>query len=209
MPEIQNLVHDVGGLEEELQLRKALWQLAPEIGHMLRRRRVLFIERDKDFAVHRPDRRRVGERDVNSAIGQADIVEDDIDLIIADDVADGAFDFREIALRFLDLRARRRADMQAHLPGIDLREEVHAKPRIQCQRRPNEEGEERDGDQRPADHPGQRITMNHSQNKKAMLERAMDEAKRIEPPPRRLRAGFHARPRRHVRCHGQHEPATP
>ena len=98
---------------------------------MRRRRRVLLFQRDQNLAVHRTDGRGVAERDVDAAVGQADIVEHDLDLIVADDLADRRLDLGEIALGLLEPAARGRADVQAHLPGVDLRKEVHAEPRKQ------------------------------------------------------------------------------
>ena len=124
LAEVQHLIDDVGRLEEELQLRKALGQLAAQLGDQLCGRRVLLLERDEDFAVHGPDRRRIAQGDVHAAVGQADIVEHGIDLPGADELADRRLDLREIVLGLLDARARRRAHVQAHLAGVDLRKEI-------------------------------------------------------------------------------------
>ena len=155
---------------------------------MLRRRRVLFLERDQDLAVHRADRRGIAQRDVNAAIWQADIVENDIDLIVADDLADGRFDLREILLGLLDPCPRRRADMQAHLAGIDLRKEIHPEPGKQKARRDDQQREERDGDQGPANRPGQGIAMDLAKALEPALETRRGSSQQIEPvTPRLLR----------------------
>ncbi len=53
---------------------------------------MFLLERHQDFAVHRPDGRRIAEGNVDAAIGQTDIVEHDFDLVLADDLADRRFD---------------------------------------------------------------------------------------------------------------------
>ena len=93
-----------------------------------RRRRCAWLERDQNLAVHRADRRRIAQGDVHAAVGQADIVENGIDL------------HRRRRSRGWPLRpaakyacvcsmprARRRAHVQSHLPGIDLRERSRAR----------------------------------------------------------------------------------
>ena len=95
-------------------------------------RRVVLFQRDENFSVHRSDRRRIAQRDIDAAIGQADIVEHRIDLIVAHDFADRAFDLGELALGFLNPGCRRGTHMQPHLTGVDLRKKV-----------PSEQGKER------------------------------------------------------------------
>ena len=98
--------------------------------------RVLFVEGNEDFAVHRADGGGIAQGDVDAAVGQADVVENDVDLVVADDLADGGFDLGEIVLGLLDARAGRGADVQAHLAGIHLREEIHAQSAGTAGRKP-------------------------------------------------------------------------
>ena len=147
------------GWKKNVQLREALRQFAPELGDVRGRGRMLPLQRDQDLAIHRSDRCRVAQRDVDAAIGQADVVEDHVDLVVADDIADGVLDLREILLGLLDPCAGRGADVQAHLPGVDLREEIHAKPREQGKRGADDDHEEGHGGRGPVHHPGQCIAM--------------------------------------------------
>ena len=89
-------------------------------------RPVLRLERDQDLAVGRRHERRVAEGQVDAAGGEADVVEDGVDLVGRDRLADHVLDLGEAALGLLEARAGRGADVQAELPGVDRREEVHA-----------------------------------------------------------------------------------
>ena len=159
------------GWKKNCSSRKALRQFAAQVGDVRGRRRVMLLQRNQDFAVHRADGRRIAQRDVDAAIGQADIVEDDVDLVVADDLADRRFDPGEIVLRLLDPRSRRGAHVQPHLAGIDLREEIHPELREQ---------QARSDDQRrrrtptvssgPVDRPGQRVAIDLAEVVEARLE---------------------------------------
>ena len=110
------------GWKKNVQLREAAGQLAPQIGDVRGRGRMLLVQRDQDLAIHRADRRGVAQRDIDAAIGQADVVEDHVDLVVADDVADGALDLREIVLRLLDpgawqVRGRAGASVRRRFAG--------------------------------------------------------------------------------------------
>jgi len=58
LAEVQDLVNDVGGLEEKLQLRESFGQFAPQICDMRWGWRMPLLERDENFAVHWADGRR-------------------------------------------------------------------------------------------------------------------------------------------------------
>ena len=84
------------------------------------------LERDEHFAVERADGGGVGEGEVDAADGQADVVEHEVEFVGRDDLADDVLDLGKAAFGFLDAGAARRADVEAELAGIDLREEVAA-----------------------------------------------------------------------------------
>ncbi len=94
---------------------------------------MLLVERDQDLAVHRADGGGIAEGDVDTAIGQADVVEHHADLVVADELADGRFDLGEVFLGGLDARTWRGTDVQAHLASVDLGEEVAAQLREEQQ----------------------------------------------------------------------------
>ena len=116
---------------------------------MLGRRRVFILERDENLAVHWADRRRIAQRNVDAAIGKTDIVQDDVDLVIADDLADFGFDAGKIHLRLLNSGSRRRPNMQTHLTRIDLRKEIPAQKRKQGRRNRHQDAEKSDRQRRP------------------------------------------------------------
>ncbi len=76
----------------------------------------------------------IAQRDVDAAVWQADVVEHDVDLIVADQAADLRLDLREVFLGLLEPRAGGCAHVQAHLAGIHLREEIPSQQREQTGR---------------------------------------------------------------------------
>ena len=103
---------------------------------------MLFIERNQDFPVHRSDRGRVAERNIDATVGQADVIEHDVDLLAAHEFAYCRLHFRKVLLCLLQSRAGGRADVEAHLPRVHLREEVASQKRKQ-QCRDDDERQER------------------------------------------------------------------
>ena len=85
-------------------------------------------QRDQDFAVGHAGRGAVAEGHGIGAIGQADVVEHQLDFMLRDDFADRAFDLAEVALGLLDARAGRRPHVQAELAGVDGRERSRGPP---------------------------------------------------------------------------------
>ena len=85
---------------------------------------MFWLERNKDFAVHRADCSRIAQGNVDSAVRKSDIVENDVDLIVSNNLANGILDLGKNFLCLLDPRAGRRTNMQAHLSSIDLREKI-------------------------------------------------------------------------------------
>jgi hypothetical protein len=138
-PEVQDLRHDVGGLEEEDQVREPFAQDRPQLLGVRGGRPVLRLERDQDVAVGSRHERRVAEGQVDAASRQADVVEHGVDLVGRDDLPDHVLDVGEAARGFLQAGAVRRSDVQAELPCVDRREEVHA-----------DQPEEREGDRHEA-----------------------------------------------------------
>ena len=60
---IENLRHDIGGLEEELHARKPRWKFAAQLAHVLRRRMMVFrIQRNQNLRIARPNHARTGCR---------------------------------------------------------------------------------------------------------------------------------------------------
>ena len=85
-----------------------------------------FLERDQDHAVIDADRRAVAEGEIVVARRQADIVDDQLALVLRNDLADLVLDRLEDLLGLLDAGAGRRAHVQLDLAAVDDREEVAA-----------------------------------------------------------------------------------
>ena len=106
LPEVQHLIDDVGGLKEELAIRKPLGQFAPQVGHVSGGWRVILVQGDQHLAVHGSHGGGIADGHVHAAVRQADVVQNGFDLIIADDLTDRLLDPGEILGRDLDTRPR-------------------------------------------------------------------------------------------------------
>ncbi len=122
--EVEDLRHDVGRLEEELDAGEPLRQLGAQPRHEGLGRLVAFAQRQQDLAVERADRARVAVRQVDAAVGHTQVVEHGLELVGRYQLADRNLHRIGQACGFLDSRARRRAHVQADLAGIDRREEI-------------------------------------------------------------------------------------
>src|SRR5580658_5456341 len=85
---------------------------------------MFFFERNKDFAVHRPDGSCVTQGNIDTAVREADVIEDDVDLLITYNLTNGCLDVCKIFLCSLDARSRRSSHMKPHLSRIHLWKEV-------------------------------------------------------------------------------------
>ena len=81
LPEVEYLVDDVGGLEEELQLWERCGSSWRSVATSSAVGLCFLRERDQYFPVHGPDGCRITQRDIDTAVGQPDVVEDDGDLL--------------------------------------------------------------------------------------------------------------------------------
>ncbi len=163
------------GWKKNVSSGKLLGQLAAKIGHVRCCWCVLFVERDQDFAVHRTDRRRVAQRDVNAAVRQTDVVQDDVDLVITDEPPDRAFDPGEFLLRRFEPCARRAANVQPHLAGIYLWEEILAQAGEEQARNNHQDDEENDGRKRLAHAPINRRAICIAKPVESIIEPAMNQ----------------------------------
>src|SRR2546428_12249853 len=78
--EVEDLVHDVGGLGEDLEIRKPVRQLLAERFQVFGGRTVRLFERYQNFAIGRADRGTVAGRQVDRG-RHADVVDDHADLV--------------------------------------------------------------------------------------------------------------------------------
>ena len=81
---IEDLRHQIGGLEIKLHIREGDRQLAPQLLDVVRGRRMALLQLQQDLAIIDADRGPVGERQIIDALGQTDIVEDQGEVSVGD-----------------------------------------------------------------------------------------------------------------------------
>ncbi len=102
------------------------------------------LQREQQFSIEGADGAGVAVREVDAAVGNAQVVEDGLELVGRHQLADGDFHPVGQARGFLDAGAGGGAHMQADLPRIHGREEVAAQHRVQQARQQTEAEEEAD-----------------------------------------------------------------
>ena len=143
--EIQDLADHVGRQEGEGGAGKLARQLLAHRLDVVRRRRVVRLEADQDVGVLDADRPRIVVGHVDAADAEPDIVDDAVQLIGRDDLADRFADPVGELGGLFDPRAGLRPHMHLDLAAIDAREEVLAEIRGKRER---EQGEAHEpGDQ--------------------------------------------------------------
>ncbi len=130
--EVQNLSDDVGGLKEKLNAGEALRQLRAHFVDVVGGGAVLFIELDEDFAVGSAERAGVAVAEIDAAIGDAEIVENGLQFVRRDRLANGGVDLVGEARGFFDAKAGARAEVHADLAGVNFGEEVAAEDEEQA-----------------------------------------------------------------------------
>src|SRR6202030_2458400 len=105
-------------------------QLADEI----RGRPMVFVEIDEYIGIARTDGRRCAVRQIDAAVGKAQIVDDVRYLILRDHFADRRLDRVAERRGFLDSRTGARAQVQLDLAAVDRREKILAEPGQRPQR---------------------------------------------------------------------------
>src|SRR4029077_5827083 len=118
-PEVEYLRDDVGGLEEDGQVRKARPEDRPELLGIDGDRSVLGLEGDEDLTVGGGDEGGVAEGEVDAPGGKTEVVDHPIDLPGRDRLANPVLDIGEPPLGLLEPGARRAANVQSELAGID------------------------------------------------------------------------------------------
>ena len=92
--EVQDLVGDIGRLEEKRDLRKFLVQVLAQLDGVLGGgAMVVGLERDQDIAVAGSQRGDIAEGQVETAEWDADVIDDGVDFARGNDVADFIVDF--------------------------------------------------------------------------------------------------------------------
>ena len=160
-----------------------------------------FAQRQQDLAVERADRAGVAVREVDAAVRHAEVVEDRLELVGRDELADRRFDVVGEPRRLLDARAGRRAHVQADLAGVDAREEVAAEHRIQQARQHAEAEEQRRED-------ALRCASSAGQRQRVGAAHALELRGRTRGRARCSRLGLRVRLRRRARRASAASPAS-
>ncbi len=110
---------------------KRLGSSARSVRHELLGRPVAVLQRHQDLGVEGADGAGVAVRQVDAAVGHAEVVEDGFELVGRHQLADRGFHLVGQARGFLDAGAGGRAHVQPDLAGVHGREEVAAQRRIE------------------------------------------------------------------------------
>jgi len=153
--EVENLVGDVGRGEEEVAVGELLLEVVAQDACVTLGVFAAGLEGDEDVAIAVGDGGRVAEGEVDAAVGQADVVEDEVDAVGGDLGADFLLDGGEVLFGVLEAHALRRIDVQLHLAGVDVREEVAADEEDHGERDHDQQNEEADGDGGEVEAPGE------------------------------------------------------
>ena len=153
-----------------------------ELSHVIGSGRMVLFQGDEDFAVGGGDQGAFAEREVEPAVGDADVVEERLDLAWRNDAANGVLDLCEFVLGLLDARAGHAAHVELDEPGVDAREEVAPELRPERGHRDGDEGAKPgDDDAAMRERPRQPGAVRHAQPLEAALEcskEATDETRR-------------------------------
>ena len=124
--EVENLVRDVRRREEEGGIRELLAQIVTQGAHIFLRVLLARLECDLNITVGVGDRRGVAKGQIDTAVRQANVVDDQLNAFGGNHVADFALDGSEVLLGILQAKTLGWVDMQVHLAGVDVGEEVAA-----------------------------------------------------------------------------------
>src|SRR5277367_4415597 len=142
-PKVKDLRHHVDGEGVEGHAREALIEDAAQLLDVVVGGMVLFGERDLDVGVSGADRRGVGVGGVESAVGQADVVDDGDDLLLRDRLPYGVVDPVADGGHVFDAGSGAGAHVNLELATIDGREEVLAEEGIEhCSGDDGEDGKQ-------------------------------------------------------------------
>ncbi len=154
---VQDLVRHVRRRKEERRPRKLRAQIStqnPRIPLRILRSR---LQRNLNIAIRVRDRRRPAEREVNSAVRQSNIIQDQLHSVRRNLRPDLLLDRRKILLRILQPQPRRRIHMQLHLPRVHIRKEVLANEERQRQAHDHQQRKQSQGDRRMFQAPVQQV----------------------------------------------------
>ncbi len=174
LPEIENLRHHVGGQEIEHLGRELGVQFGAQVAHIIGGRAVAFLQRHHDVGVGRTDQAVGRIHGVEAAIGQADDVDDVVEIGLRHLGADILLDQIGDARGFLGAGAGLGAHMQDELPAVGGREEVVAEERRQAEHQDADAQENRNEDLAALHQVGQHALISAAQLLEPLLEAALE-----------------------------------
>src|SRR5271167_3022134 len=133
--EVQNLADDVGRQKREGRPGKLLGKLQAEIVHVVGCRPVILGQADENVRICRSNGSGVAIRKIDAAIGQTDVVDDAVDFLRRDLLADRSLNQISQSGCLLNTSSRTRAQMQFELTCIDRGEKILTQPRNQKRKR--------------------------------------------------------------------------
>ena len=132
--EIQNLADHVSGQESERNPRKLFWQCQAKLVNVVVRGMVIGGQGHKDVGVRCPDRRGIAVREIDAAVGQADVVDDALRLRRRNLLSNRLLNQIAKVGGLFNAHSRRSTQMKLESAAVYAGEEVLAQPGNQnCQ----------------------------------------------------------------------------
>src|SRR5262249_7949016 len=121
---VQNLSHNIGGLEKERQLWELLRQRLAQLLNVLPGGAVLVLEGHEDLSVPRAHCGIIAKRQIEASPWQADVVQNECQVLRGDRTTDGGFDLAKERFGLFEAGTSRGPDVEAKLASVDLWEKV-------------------------------------------------------------------------------------
>src|SRR5882724_12523045 len=178
-PEIQNLGNHIRRQEIERISRKGSRQFEPQVMHVPSCGVMLRRQSDHDVRILRSNRRRIAVRKIDTAIGQADVIDDAAQFLRRDLLADFVFYLVTQSRGFFNPRSGWRTHVQREFAAIHRWKKVLSQPRVQSEG--EEAGQEEAADKNAAmtNQCFQQPTICASDTLKTMLEPDLKAHQRV------------------------------
>ena len=128
---VKNLRDYIGRWEPKTDSDKIVWHAAPDRLDEFIGRVVILVERNQNVAVRGTHRSSIIVRGVNAAIGNPEVIDNPLQLVGGNNLADHLFDLIHRASCFFDAGPGFHPDVHIESSGIDRREEILPEKREQ------------------------------------------------------------------------------
>src|SRR5258708_4424185 len=139
---VENLRHHVGRQEREGHTRKLFRQCQAKLVNVVVRRMVLRGQGHKNVRIRRSHRRRIAVGEIDTAIWQADVINDALDLSCRNLLSNRLLDLVAKVGRLFNSHSRRSAHVKLESAAVHAGKEIPAQPRNQNDHRADTEHEE-------------------------------------------------------------------